>query len=246
MLHNDDNSIDPIYKLYCDIDRYLCCDIRYTGNGKELKNLQDLQKRLRQEQEINLLKKHENQTLGGGVLNLAVEWNNPHVVEFLLQNINKEQSKHDFNSKKYEEYQALVNEAVSIAAEENKEGKRAEIVQLFVKYGKVSNESERLSAPNAQKNNDSSGSSKVKSQKNKSKDFYTALGQDGIAVISTGALIAISIMQPSDALKAVFGVLAVLVAIGTGLHIQNYTIPSYVEMQGNSVKYVRTLDNLKL
>jgi len=44
-------------------------------------------------------------------------------------------------------------------------------------------------------------------------------------------------MHPSDALKAVFGVLAVLVAIGTGLHIQNSTVPSYVEMQRNSVKY---------
>lgn len=44
-------------------------------------------------------------------------------------------------------------------------------------------------------------------------------------------------MHPSDTFKAVFGVLAVLAATGTGLHIKNSTAPSYVEMQENSVKY---------
>lgn len=221
MPQEDDQSYNAIYKLYYDI-------ARYNISSNKLENLQDLQKkRLRKEQKINLLEKHGNQTLGGEVLNLAVEWNNPRVVEFLLININKEQSKLDLNSKEYKEYKALTHTAYGIANAGNTKLEKEQIVLLFMDY-----ERQRIIDIADRK-------TLQESKSKKSKDFYTSLGQDGIAVISTVELIAISSMQPSDAFKAVFVALATLVAIGTGLHIKNSTVPSYVEMQENSVVNLR-------
>lgn len=188
---------------------------------------------------INLLEKCENQTLGGGVLNLAVEWNNSRVVKFLLQDINAEQSKLDLNSK---EYQALKKKAEKIAIKKG----YPEIIKLFTDYKEVPNKTEKsnaydelcIKAINESKGNvfsdgcnDSDIFSKMVYQNNKRRDFRISLGKDYMGGIVTLALVVAAIMQPSDAFKAVFGALAILVAIGTGLHIKNSTVPSYVEMQ---------------
>ncbi|VVC35291.1 Hypothetical protein CINCED_3A018921 [Cinara cedri] len=234
MPQDNDQNYNAIYKLYCDI-------ARYTISSNKLENLQDLQKRLRQEQKINLLEKHENQTLGGGVLNLAVKWNNPRVVEFLLININKEQLKLDLNSKEYKEYQTLKKKAEKIAIKNG----NSEIIELFTDYKEIPNKTKKFNTDSKlcvetiaqnRENTFYDINSKIVPHYQTRRDFRIALGKDYMGGIVTGVLVVAAIMHLSDAFKAVFGALAILVAIGTGLHIKNSTIPSYVEMQENSVK----------
>lgn len=241
MPQDNDQNYNVIYTLYCHIDRHLCQDIRYPGNNQELKNLQDLQKRLRQEQEINLLEKCGNQTLGEGILNFAIRDNNPRVVEFLLININAEQSKLDLNSKEYKEYQTLKKKAEKIAIKNG----NSEIIELFTDYKEVPNKTKKfntyskLCVETIAKNGENTFydiNSKIVSYYQTRRDFRIALGKDYMGGLVTGVLVAAAIMHPSDAFQAVFGALAILVAIGTGLHIKNSTIPSYIEMQENSVK----------
>ncbi|MBD0391115.1 hypothetical protein IC220_01380 [Wolbachia endosymbiont of Pentalonia nigronervosa] len=251
MPQDNDQNYNVIYTLYCHIDRHLCQDIRYPGNNQESKNLQDLQKRLRQEQEINLLEKCGSQTLGGEVLNLAVKWNNSRVVKFLLININKEQSKLDLNSKEYKEYQTLKKKAKKIAIKNG----NSEIVKLFAEYKEVPNKTEKCNTDSKscvetiaknQENTFYDIDAKIVSYYQTRRDFRISLVKDYMGGMATLALIVASIMSSSDAFKAVFGVLAVLVAIGTGLHIKNSTIPSYVEMQENSVVCLNHLNSIEL
>ncbi|HCE59267.1 MAG TPA: hypothetical protein DEQ74_00300 [Wolbachia sp.] len=173
---------------------------------------------------INLLEKCGSKTLGGRVLNLAVEQNNRGVVEFLLHNINEEQSKLELESESYKKYVTLVNEACRINVTWDKEGNRYNIIMLFMwhKNQRDIDVENRTMLP-------------ITLQESKD-DLYASLWKDGIGVVITGALVVAAIMHPSTAFKAVFGALATLVAIGTGLHIKNYTVPSYVEMQKNSAE----------
>ncbi|MBD0391114.1 hypothetical protein IC220_01375 [Wolbachia endosymbiont of Pentalonia nigronervosa] len=221
MPHNN----DPIHKLYDEI-------FNHTIFDSKLKTLKDLQEKLGQKQAINLLEKCDSQTLGGGVLNFAVKTRTLCVVAFLLTNISIEQSKLKLESESYKEYQALVDKAYKILTDmpEDKSQCGYLIPTCFYAYY-------------IQRNCDIHKRKML--QESKSKDFYTSLGQDGIRIIITGALVVAAIMHPSDAFKVVFGALAVLVAIGTGLHIKNSTIPSYMDLQKNSIVNLKSLNSSK-
>ncbi|MDE5061542.1 MULTISPECIES: hypothetical protein [Wolbachia] len=74
--------------------------------------------------------------------------------------------------------------------------------------------------------------------KESKKDFYTSLTKDIVGVVITGLFIAAAVMVPYVAGAVVCGVIAALVAIGTGLHIKNSTWPSYREIKENEIGYV--------
>jgi ankyrin repeat protein len=69
--------------------------------------------------------------------------------------------------------------------------------------------------------------------KESTKDFYTSLTKGVVKVVITGLFITASVAG-----AVVCGIVAALVAIATGLHVKNSTLPSYKEMEENKVKYV--------
>ncbi|WP_264329090.1 ankyrin repeat domain-containing protein [Wolbachia endosymbiont (group A) of Andrena hattorfiana] len=70
------------------------------------------------------------------------------------------------------------------------------------------------------------------------KNFYTSLTKDAVGVVITGLFIAAAVMVPFAAGAAICGIVAALVAVCTGLHIKNSTLPSYREMEKNKVEHV--------
>ena len=82
----------------------------------------------------------------------------------------------------------------------------------------------------------------------KSKEsFYTSLRSDVVGVVITGLFVAAAVMVPSLAGALVCSVLAILVVMATGLHVKNFTLPSYREMRENNIEPVNSsLRNQKL
>lgn len=74
--------------------------------------------------------------------------------------------------------------------------------------------------------------------KESKENFYTSLTKDAVGVVITGLFIAAAVMVPFAAGAAICGIVAALVAVCTGLHIKNSTLPSYREMEKNKVKHV--------
>lgn len=74
--------------------------------------------------------------------------------------------------------------------------------------------------------------------KESKKDFYTSLTKDVVGVVITGLFITAAVMVPFVAGAVVCGVIAALIAIYTGLHVKNSTLPSYREMRENEVEPV--------
>ncbi|WP_369405145.1 ankyrin repeat domain-containing protein [Wolbachia endosymbiont of Bemisia tabaci] len=75
----------------------------------------------------------------------------------------------------------------------------------------------------------------------KSKEsFYTSLRSDVVGVVITGLFVAAAVMVPSLAGALVCSVLAILVVMVTGLHVKNFTLPSYREMKENKVEPVNS------
>ncbi len=74
--------------------------------------------------------------------------------------------------------------------------------------------------------------------KESKENFYTSLTKDAVGVVITGLFIAAAVMVPFAAGAAICGIVAALVAVCTGLHIKNSTLPSYREMEENKVEHV--------
>ncbi|WP_353276267.1 ankyrin repeat domain-containing protein [Wolbachia endosymbiont (group A) of Pipizella viduata] len=74
--------------------------------------------------------------------------------------------------------------------------------------------------------------------KESKENFYTSLTKDAVGVVITGLFIAAAVMVPFAAGAAICGIVAALVAVCTGLHIKNSTLPSYREMEKNKVEHV--------
>ena len=74
--------------------------------------------------------------------------------------------------------------------------------------------------------------------KESKKDFYTSLTKDVVGVVITGLFITAAVMVPFVAGAVVCSVIAALVAIYTGLHVKNSTLPNYREMRENEVERV--------
>ncbi|MDE5057927.1 ankyrin repeat domain-containing protein, partial [Wolbachia endosymbiont of Drosophila bocki] len=74
--------------------------------------------------------------------------------------------------------------------------------------------------------------------KESKKDFYTSLTKDVVGVVITGLFITAAVMVPFVAGAVVCSVIAALIAIYTGLHVKNSTLPSYREMRENEVERV--------
>jgi ankyrin repeat protein len=70
------------------------------------------------------------------------------------------------------------------------------------------------------------------------KDFRVLVAKDVVGIIVTGLLITADVMVNSIAGAIVLGIVAACIAIGTGWHIKNSTLPSYREMQKNKVEHV--------
>lgn len=158
---------DLVRKSYYDIDEYTD---DYSAQKSGLSR-----------PKINLLEKCGSKTLGGRVLNLAVEQNNPNVVGFLLLDINKEQLKLDLNSKEYKEYQALVDEACSINVEKYKAG-NGHYNEYCIAMSFMWNKNQR--------DIDVENRTMLPITLQESKDdLYASLWKDGIGVIVTGALV---------------------------------------------------------
>ncbi|GFY65499.1 ANK_REP_REGION domain-containing protein [Trichonephila inaurata madagascariensis] len=69
-------------------------------------------------------------------------------------------------------------------------------------------------------------------------NFYASLTKDVVGVVITGLFIAAAVMVPFAAGAVICGVIAALVAVCTGLHIKNSTLPGYKEMEKNKVEHV--------
>ncbi|WP_240991827.1 hypothetical protein [Wolbachia endosymbiont of Glossina morsitans morsitans] len=74
--------------------------------------------------------------------------------------------------------------------------------------------------------------------KESKKGFYTSLIKDVVGVVITGLFITAAVMVPFVAGAVVCSVIAALIAIYTGLHVKNSTLPSYREMRENEVERV--------
>ncbi|WP_265033773.1 ankyrin repeat domain-containing protein [Wolbachia endosymbiont (group A) of Sicus ferrugineus] len=74
--------------------------------------------------------------------------------------------------------------------------------------------------------------------KESKENFYTSLTKDAVGVVITGLFIAAAVIVPFVAGAAICGIVAALVAVCTGLHIKNSTLPSYREMEKNKVEHV--------
>jgi len=74
--------------------------------------------------------------------------------------------------------------------------------------------------------------------KESKKDFYTSLTKDVVGVVITGLFITAAVMVPFVAGAVICGVIAALVAVCTGLHIKNSTLPGYREMEENKIEHV--------
>lgn len=75
----------------------------------------------------------------------------------------------------------------------------------------------------------------------KSKEsFYTSLRSDVVGVVIAGLFVAAAVTVPSLAGALVCSVLAILVVMATGLHVKNFTLPSYSEMRENKVEPVNS------
>lgn len=75
----------------------------------------------------------------------------------------------------------------------------------------------------------------------KSKEsFYTSLRSDVVGVVIAGLFVAAAVTVPSLAGALVCSVLAILVVMVTGLHVKNFTLPSYSEMRENKVEPVNS------
>ncbi|MFT4327169.1 MAG: ankyrin repeat domain-containing protein [Wolbachia pipientis] len=75
----------------------------------------------------------------------------------------------------------------------------------------------------------------------KSKEsFYASLRSDVVGVVIAGLFVAAAVMVPSLAGALVCSVLAILVVMATGLHVKNFTLPSYSEMRENKVEPVNS------
>lgn len=103
--------------------------------------------------------------------------------------------------------------------------------------------------PTATPNNDNKANGSVDTQfprpseketryKESKENFHASLRGVAVGVVITGSFIAAAVMLPSLAGVLVCSVLAILVAIGTGLHVKNSTLPSYREMGENKVEHV--------
>ncbi|WP_353283538.1 ankyrin repeat domain-containing protein [Wolbachia endosymbiont (group A) of Pogonocherus hispidulus] len=74
--------------------------------------------------------------------------------------------------------------------------------------------------------------------KESKENFYTSLTKDAVGVVITGLFIAAAVMVPFAVGAAICGIVAALVAVCTGLHIKNSTLPSYREMEENKIEHV--------
>ncbi|WP_353288171.1 ankyrin repeat domain-containing protein [Wolbachia endosymbiont (group B) of Gerris lacustris] len=74
--------------------------------------------------------------------------------------------------------------------------------------------------------------------------FYTSLSIDVVGVVITGLFIAAAVIVPSVAGALVCSVLAILVVMATGLHVKNFTLPSYREMRENKVEPVNPITQM--
>ncbi|WP_264377770.1 ankyrin repeat domain-containing protein [Wolbachia endosymbiont (group B) of Philonthus cognatus] len=75
----------------------------------------------------------------------------------------------------------------------------------------------------------------------KSKEsFYASLRSDVVGVVIAGLFVAAAVTVPSLAGALVCSVLAILVVMVTGLHVKNFTLPSYSEMRENKVEPVNS------
>ncbi|WP_265014575.1 ankyrin repeat domain-containing protein [Wolbachia endosymbiont (group B) of Camptogramma bilineatum] len=75
----------------------------------------------------------------------------------------------------------------------------------------------------------------------KSKEsFYASLRSDVVGVVIAGLFFAAAVTVPSLAGALVCSVLAILVVMVTGLHVKNFTLPSYSEMRENKVEPVNS------
>ncbi|MBS9530280.1 ankyrin repeat domain-containing protein [Wolbachia endosymbiont of Rhagoletis cerasi] len=74
--------------------------------------------------------------------------------------------------------------------------------------------------------------------KKSKENFYTSLTKDVVGVVITGLFITAAVMVPFVTGAVICGVIAALVAIATGLHVKNSTLPSYREMRENEVERV--------
>ncbi|MGX9892450.1 ankyrin repeat domain-containing protein [Wolbachia endosymbiont of Protocalliphora sialia] len=79
----------------------------------------------------------------------------------------------------------------------------------------------------------------TKYKKNK-ESFYTSLRSDVVGVVIAGLFVAAAVTVPSLAGALVCSVLAILVVMATGLHVKNFTLPSYSEMRENKVEPVNS------
>lgn len=70
--------------------------------------------------------------------------------------------------------------------------------------------------------------------------FYTSLRSDVVGVVIAGLFVAAAVTVPSLAGALVCSVLAILVVMVTGLHVKNFTLPSYSEMRENKVEPVNS------
>lgn len=75
--------------------------------------------------------------------------------------------------------------------------------------------------------------------KKSKENFYTSLTKDVVGVVITGLFITAAVMVPFVTGAVICGVIAALVAIATGLHVKNSTLPSYREMEENKVEHVQ-------
>ncbi|WP_265031223.1 hypothetical protein [Wolbachia endosymbiont (group A) of Tiphia femorata] len=74
--------------------------------------------------------------------------------------------------------------------------------------------------------------------KESKENFYTSLTKDVVGVVITGLFIAAAVMVPFVAGAVVCGIIAALVAVCTGLHINNSTLPDYGKMERNKIEHV--------
>ena len=252
---------------------------RFTKSDDTVKSLQDLQKRLRQKEPINLQKKIEGETIGEALLNFAVEDKKLNVVKFLFDNrlkiidvfskkdrtyriiktksgesilsyaishssievvelilnsIDEQQSNVGPESKLYDFCRISKEKGLYRAIHEDK----IEIVKLIlnsidVQQSVVSTPNGNLTGENSNISNEINppqANAKIPNDDAKD-DFYVALGKDVLGAVVLAAFVTSAIILPS----IYFAMAAVLTAIIIGVHVNNHTVPSYMEMQGNSV-----------
>ncbi|MBC6686698.1 hypothetical protein H9I48_05825 [Wolbachia pipientis] len=203
-------SNDDIRELY----RKIATIVKYDDKG--IASLKDLQKELKWK-EVKFQDKCEgDNSLGDLLLKHAIENNNTHVKDFLLQN----------GCKPFQQEQ--------ITAAINKE----EEEQNTPDIGENKADSNEVDSSNSRDAQFSVPNEKEAKYKESKENFYISLTKDVVGVVITGLFIAAAVMVPFVAGAAICGIIAALGAVCTGLHIKKFTLPSYREMEKNKVEHV--------